>query len=375
MGIPDELTCPICTDLFVEPHIICKNQHTLCGDCVLDLLEHGDVRCPECRDIMDIERNRLACSAVNSIAAVLLTEEELAEHTRRKAKLESGGPDLKCVLRCQLAGTVDEDSSSSVSSSELEDYSENSESESLSSWSGPQMRMRPRRVVDVAGAQAVLSMASGDDQTQLNALREVQRRREAEVEHRLAAERADQAREEACRWNRTRWGQRPGLDAPGEEQRRREQGVAERNQQANPWRHNPGYVRPVAYGSDVLAAALRSAVGSNEPHDDAVEKQRKREAEIEAKQIAREMNDKDKREDMSAAARWNRANWSQPAGTGPAQAGIEPYGKRASGAFKTVLCRHHATGHCRKGSNCGFAHGAAELRGICGRDGTNDMTK
>ncbi len=376
MAIPLDMTCPLCLNLFVEPHVVCANAHNLCGDCAMDLLEHGDVKCPECRGTMDIERNRLACSAVNSIAALLLTEEQLAEHRNRQDKLQSCSLDLKGLLQRKLVGAVDEDSAGSASSTESTD----SDSESLdshfsfqrgrgfnrprSSYQPPPFIHRPRMVVDVSGAEAVLNMASGDDQEQ-----EAQRLRHAANE-RAAIERlaeaqadreADRERDEAYRWNRARWGQRPV--ASGEEQRRREQGV-----------ERTGNVRP----GDVLAAALRSAAGSNARRDDALERQRKREAEIEAKQIERETNEEDTRrggDDINEAVKWSRASWSQTAGGDPAKAGIEQGGKRGSYAFKTVLCRYHATGHCRSGSDCGFAHGAAELRGIRGGDGTSDKRK
>ena len=84
----------------------------MCADCLVDLLKHGVVKCPQCRGYISTERNRLACSAVSLIALTALTVEQKADHLRRNARLEENKPDFKRMLTLADAG----ESSSSVSS-------------------------------------------------------------------------------------------------------------------------------------------------------------------------------------------------------------------------------------------------------------------
>ena len=339
-----DLICPICTELFVEPHVVCLNQHTLCADCIIDMLEHGDAKCPQCRASMSIERNRLACSAVSLIALSTLTDQQKADHLSRKAKLESEKPDLKGMLLSKQtsAGTDDLPSSSSSVTSESD-----SDSSSFTA---------PFRSAELGCSLAMLlsdTLDSADDQERLDASSQLQRRREAEVEQRLQSGQANHERDEASRWNRTSWGQQPG-GFPKHAYKPEVRGEVH---------DRPPTVR--VNGESL--AALRGAVELSVLQDEAFEKQRRREAEIEDKLIARERDDVVRRQEeerRNDAAKWSRGNWSQAAGSASVRTATVPIGRQ--GAVKTVLCRYHAKGDCRFGSMCKFAHGAGELRTITG---------
>jgi hypothetical protein len=118
--ISNEMQCPICADLMLEPHMVCSNQHNLCQDCLGSLLENRDNRCPECREIItSISRNRFACKAVEVLASMKLGTALVEERMERKSGFENRQLDLDSLLAAISAST----SASDVSSEHMSESS------------------------------------------------------------------------------------------------------------------------------------------------------------------------------------------------------------------------------------------------------------
>jgi hypothetical protein len=110
--ISNEMQCPICADLLLEPHMVCSNQHNLCQDCLGNLLENRINRCPECREIItSISRNRFACKAVEVLASIKLGTALVEERMERKSGFENRQIDLDGLLAAIPSHSTSDDSS------------------------------------------------------------------------------------------------------------------------------------------------------------------------------------------------------------------------------------------------------------------------
>ena len=61
--IEEELTCPICLDIFVEPKILPGCAHVCCEDCIRQMLKESktaSIDCPECRKEVSLTMGRVA---------------------------------------------------------------------------------------------------------------------------------------------------------------------------------------------------------------------------------------------------------------------------------------------------------------------------
>mmetsp|Transcript_22365 Transcript_22365/g.63452 ORF Transcript_22365/g.63452 Transcript_22365/m.63452 type:complete len:294 (-) Transcript_22365:213-1094(-) len=69
IGVPDDLSCSICTGMFVDP-LVCPCGHSYCGFCIQQWLESGKC-CPLCRasvqlgDLRESETVREQCDSIN----------------------------------------------------------------------------------------------------------------------------------------------------------------------------------------------------------------------------------------------------------------------------------------------------------------------
>ena len=74
--IPDNLKCTMCEEVFIDPVMDLKCQHTFCKDCIIAWIKSNKSRnqqasCPVCRKILCSEaklvRNFLAFSVINDL--------------------------------------------------------------------------------------------------------------------------------------------------------------------------------------------------------------------------------------------------------------------------------------------------------------------
>ena len=207
--ISNEMQCPICADLLLEPHMVCSNQHNLCQDCLGSLLESRINRCPECREIItSISRNRFACKAVEVLASMKLGTAMVEERMERKSGFENRQLDLDRLLAAIPASPSPSDvSSEHDSESDLAPLAR-------STWArrafSPPISppISPREYG--SSLRAILlndTLAPTGDQEALDRIRDVQRRRDSEMELRHGLR--EEARDSPSRWARDTWGQRP----------------------------------------------------------------------------------------------------------------------------------------------------------------------
>jgi hypothetical protein len=380
--ISNEMQCPICADLMLEPHMVCSNQHNLCQDCLGSLLENRDNRCPECREIItSISRNRFACKAVEVLASMKLGTALVEERMERKSGFENRQLDLDRLLAAISASPSAGDVFSEHMSEsglapgplstwarrafsplrwEVQDQTSSSSRGSFNTtlcrfYSTPNGCLRGEMCTFAHGVaelretetersspispreygsslRAILlndTLAPTGDQEALDRILDVQRRRDSEMELRLGQR--EESRDSPSRWARDNWGQRA-----------REVGSRVQDQ-----------TRTMEYGSSLRAILLNDTLaptGDQEALDRILDVQRRRDSEMELRHGQRE-------EARDSPSRWARDNWGQ-------RARVQDQTSSSSrGPFKTTLCRFYSTPNgCLRGEMCTFAHGVAELR-------------
>lgn len=69
--IEDELTCPICTDLFAAAHLANPCGHSCCGSCLQSWISKNKRKpsCPVCRSILDLYAPMIPNFSVDSAVA------------------------------------------------------------------------------------------------------------------------------------------------------------------------------------------------------------------------------------------------------------------------------------------------------------------
>jgi hypothetical protein len=62
--IDEIIECPICLDVYDEPKLL-PCQHTFCSSCITNLVENGQIKCPECRSTHKVTDQRTATFPTN----------------------------------------------------------------------------------------------------------------------------------------------------------------------------------------------------------------------------------------------------------------------------------------------------------------------
>jgi hypothetical protein len=409
-----EMQCPICTELWLEPHIVCSNQHNICKDCLANLLRKGQKReCPECRaTITSVKPNRFACKAVQIVASATLGAGLLEE---RSVRHEAAKPlDLDCLLASIPKPPY---ASDSEDDSELGWGTSDSEEELESTSSASQSWMRTPRASLAPSLRTILvndTLAPTGDQQGLDRTLDVQRRRDQEIERRQREDSQEHG-SDGSRWARENWGQRAaGLESldriVGVQQQRRHDPEIERQQREDsPERNEPrqwarerrgqragGLESSIPQRASFLTSSrdsfdteecprqaralhgehgpcLRAILvndtlaptGDQQGLDRTLDVQRRRDQEIERRQ----REDSQEHGGDATGRRWARENWGQRAAgleSNVAEASVQERASSATGSrgpFKTKLCRFFSTPNgCQRGDACSFAHGDAQLR-------------
>ena len=95
LELAQELSCPICAGLFVNPTTVCSKGHTFCEDCVKPWINDRDKDCPSCRGpILRVSgkvgvKNLVAANAVDNLQFLCpdgcgkpLRKQEFGEHKK-----------------------------------------------------------------------------------------------------------------------------------------------------------------------------------------------------------------------------------------------------------------------------------------------------
>ncbi len=67
VNIEEELTCPICHDLFFQATTLVPCGHTFCGHCISKTFSRNQVQCPYCRiHVQQVDKNVTLDSLITS---------------------------------------------------------------------------------------------------------------------------------------------------------------------------------------------------------------------------------------------------------------------------------------------------------------------